>query len=92
VGIFSDVLVVGIFSPKVVGVVSWLKYTRRNKGVIRYAFLLGTSPEDQEIKKENSQTKDIILGNVHDAYSNLTYKTLMGFQWALTFCNQTKFS
>lgn len=70
---------------------TWLKYTRQNKGVIRYAFLLGKSPEDQEIKKENSQTKDIILGNFHDAYSNLTYKTLMGLQWALTFCNQTKF-
>ena len=70
---------------------TWLKYTRQNKGVIRYAFLLGTSPEDQEIKKENSQTKDIILGNFHDAYSNLTYKTLIGLQWALTFCNQTKF-
>ena len=34
---------------------TWLKYIKQNKGVIRYAFLLGTSPEDQEIKKENSQ-------------------------------------
>jgi hypothetical protein len=38
---------------------TWLKYIKQNKGVIRYAFLLGTSPEDQEIKKEKENSQRI---------------------------------
>ncbi|CAC5371968.1 B3GALT1 [Mytilus coruscus] len=47
--------------------------------------------ETEEIKKENSITKDIVLGNFKDSYSNLTLKTIMGFQWTVRHCKNAKF-
>ncbi|XP_071144668.1 beta-1,3-galactosyltransferase 1-like isoform X1 [Mytilus edulis] len=70
---------------------TWLTHTKMNKGNIRYVFLLGESPMTKELEKENLQTKDIILGNFKDAYNNLTYKTLMGYQWATQHCRNAQF-
>lgn len=70
---------------------TWLTHTNMNKGHIRYVFLLGESPMTKELENENVQTKDIILGNFKDAYNNLTYKTLMGYQWATKHCKNAQF-
>ncbi|XP_052081856.1 beta-1,3-galactosyltransferase 5-like [Mytilus californianus] len=70
---------------------TWLTHTKMNKGHIRYVFLLGESPMTKELENENVQTKDIILGNFKDAYNNLTYKTLMGYQWATKYCKNAQF-
>ncbi|CAG2185052.1 B3GALT1 [Mytilus edulis] len=70
---------------------TWLKYAKMTKEKIRYIFLIGESPETEEIKKENSITKDIVLGDFKDSYSNLTFKTIMGFQWIVKHCNNAKF-
>ncbi|XP_071144677.1 beta-1,3-galactosyltransferase 5-like [Mytilus edulis] len=70
---------------------TWLTYAKKNNGNIRYIFLLGESPMTKELEKENLQTKDIILGNFKDAYNNLTYKTLMGYQWATQHCKHAQF-
>ncbi|XP_076105737.1 beta-1,3-galactosyltransferase 5-like [Mytilus galloprovincialis] len=70
---------------------TWLRHTKNNTGNIRYVFLLGESPRTKELEKENFQTKDIILGSFKDAYNNLTFKTLMGFQWANKRCPNAQF-
>ncbi|VDI73146.1 beta-1,3-galactosyltransferase 1 [Mytilus galloprovincialis] len=70
---------------------TWLKHTKMNKGNIRYVFLLGESSMTKELEKENVQTKDIILGSFRDTYNNLTYKTLMSFQWATKHCKNAQF-
>ncbi|CAC5405496.1 B3GALT1 [Mytilus coruscus] len=70
---------------------TWLTFSEKNKGNIRYAFLLGESVKFKEIEKENYLTKDIVLGNFKDTYNNLTLKTLMGFQWTVKHCKNAKF-
>ncbi|XP_076094966.1 beta-1,3-galactosyltransferase 1-like [Mytilus galloprovincialis] len=70
---------------------TWLKHTKMNKGNIRYVFLLGESPMTKQLEEENLQTMDIILGSFQDTYNNLTYKTLMSFQWATKHCRNAKF-
>lgn len=70
---------------------TWLTHTHHNKGQVRYVFLLGKSQANVEIYQENERTKDIILADFQDAYSNLTLKTLMGFQWTLQYCRTAKF-
>ncbi|XP_063425998.1 beta-1,3-galactosyltransferase 5-like [Mytilus trossulus] len=70
---------------------TWLKHAKMTKEKIRYIFLIGESPETEEIRKENSITKDIVLGNFKDSYSNLTLKTIMGYQWTVKHCNNAKF-
>lgn len=70
---------------------TWLTYTKNNTGKLRHAFLLGESHLDKELKKENFLTKDIIMGNFKDAYHNLTLKSVMGLQWTVKFCNNTKY-
>ncbi|XP_071167441.1 beta-1,3-galactosyltransferase 5-like [Mytilus edulis] len=70
---------------------TWLRHTKNNKGNIRYVFLLGESPMTKELEEENLQTMDIILGSFKDAYNNLTYKTLMSFQWATKRCQNAQF-
>ncbi|XP_063439527.1 beta-1,3-galactosyltransferase 5-like [Mytilus trossulus] len=70
---------------------TWLKHTKMNKGNIRYVFLLGESHMTKELEEENFQTMDIILGGFKDTYNNLTYKTLMSFQWATKHCRNAQF-
>ncbi|XP_076101529.1 beta-1,3-galactosyltransferase 1-like [Mytilus galloprovincialis] len=70
---------------------TWLKHTKMNKGNIRYVFLLGESQMTKELEEENFQTMDIILGSFKDTYNNLTYKTMMSFQWATKHCRNAQF-
>ncbi|XP_008210014.1 beta-1,3-galactosyltransferase 5 [Nasonia vitripennis] len=63
---------------------------------VRRIFLLGTLDEKAQVKtgvtqpaieNEAQRFKDIIQGNFVEAYKNLTYKHLMGLQWAVDKCS-----
>ncbi|XP_053406081.1 beta-1,3-galactosyltransferase 1-like [Mercenaria mercenaria] len=73
---------------------TWLSFTRKNTANVRYAFLLGdrsdTVVQTSDIK-ENAKHKDIVKGNFVDSYRNLTYKTILGLQWAVSFCSSARF-
>ena len=73
---------------------TWLTYSRGNTVSVRYAFLLG-EVKDQKLRdkvmKENNHFRDILKESFIDSYANLTYKTIMGFKWAITKCSVAKF-
>ena len=73
---------------------TWLTYSKTNRGNVRYAFLLGQVKDVKQrddVLKESKKFGDIIKENFVDVYSNLTYKTIMGFKWAATKCSVAKF-
>lgn len=68
---------------------TWLSYTKNNSANVRYAFLLGETNETrykQAVLNENQRFRDIIKEDFIDKYTNLTYKTIMGFKYAATKC------
>ena len=72
---------------------SWLTPTTNNTSNVRYAFLLGEIKDRKlqaDIMRENDAFKDIIKEDFVDVYSNLTYKTIMGFKWAAIKCGVAK--
>ena len=72
---------------------TWLTHTKNNTANVRYAFLLGEVKDTklkEDIAKESGVYNDIIKEDFVDVYSNLTYKTIMGFKWAATKCGVTK--
>ncbi|XP_060567640.1 beta-1,3-galactosyltransferase 1-like [Ruditapes philippinarum] len=73
---------------------TWLSYSKNNTGNIRYAFLLGKPTNDvfhETVVQENNVYHDIIKEDFIDTYMNLTYKTIMGFKWVVTFCPTAKY-
>ncbi|XP_053391641.1 beta-1,3-galactosyltransferase 1-like [Mercenaria mercenaria] len=73
---------------------TWLNYTRKNTANVRYVFLLGDRSDygaQMSDIKENAKYKDIIKGSFIDTYRNLTYKTILGLKWAVSFCSTAKF-
>lgn len=67
---------------------------------LRQVFLLATATKNQtgykyitqdKIVQENIEFGDIIQGNFEEAYRNLTYKHVMGLNWAINYCNFVKF-
>lgn len=72
---------------------TWLTYSKNNTANVRYAFLLGEVADvglKEAVQKESEIFGDIIKENFVDTYGNLTYKTVMGFKWASSYCNVTK--
>ena len=72
---------------------TWLTHTKNNTANVRYAFLLGEVKDNKlqaDIMKESGVYNDIIKEDFVDVYSNLTYKTIMGFKWAATKCGVIK--
>ena len=72
---------------------TWLTYSKNNTASVRYAFLLGEIKNTKlkaDIIKESDLYRDIIKEDFLDVYSNLTYKTIMGFKWAATKCGVAK--
>ena len=68
---------------------TWLTYSQNNSANVRYAFLLGEVPDSklqEKVLQESQQFGDIIKEDFIDAYTNLTYKTIMGFKWASSRC------
>ena len=73
---------------------TWLTLSKNNKGNARYAFLLGEIDDaklGEAVIKENQVYKDMIKEDFKDSYGNLTYKTIMGFKWAVTRCKDVRF-
>ncbi|XP_076182799.1 beta-1,3-galactosyltransferase 5 [Ptiloglossa arizonensis] len=55
-------------------------------------FLIGSSEEYQaRLEEENRKYKDLIQGNFHDAYRNMTYKHVMALKWATYHCRSAKY-
>lgn len=72
---------------------TWLNYTRNNTSNVRYVFLLGSVGNDalaKTVDEENKLYNDIVKEDFRDSYKNLTYKTVMGFKWALKYCSSAK--
>ena len=72
---------------------TWLTHSKNNTSNIRYAFLLGEIKDAKlkaDVVKESDLFRDIIKEDFVDVYSNLTYKTIMGFKWAATKCGVAK--
>ncbi|XP_060080369.1 beta-1,3-galactosyltransferase 1-like [Ylistrum balloti] len=59
---------------------------------IKKVFLLGYDGINQtQINMESQTFGDIIQEDFVDVYRNNTFKTIMGFNWALTFCTKLMF-
>ncbi|XP_071790347.1 beta-1,3-galactosyltransferase 5-like [Asterias amurensis] len=57
-------------------------------------FLLGESTDPiirKQIQEENREFHDLIQEDFIDAYTNLTYKNMMGLKWVSMYCPQTSF-
>ncbi|KAK3605449.1 hypothetical protein CHS0354_001417 [Potamilus streckersoni] len=73
---------------------TWLKYTNKNTGNVRYSFLLGEVPDENVrnlVEMENKIHSDIIKEDFVDTYRNLTYKTMMAFKYSITKCSHAKY-
>ncbi|XP_060072866.1 beta-1,3-galactosyltransferase brn-like [Ylistrum balloti] len=69
---------------------SWGKDPSPN---IRIVFLLGnTDGANQKlIREESKKYSDVVQEDFRDRYINNTYKTIMGFNWGVTFCSNASF-
>lgn len=59
-------------------------------------FLLGLAPSDKyttqkSIEDESHRFGDLVQGNFHEAYRNLTYKHVMGYKWVSENCPHAKY-
>lgn len=73
--------------------VTWgQKRTWLGKNVLTL-FLIGKDDErwNQSIEEEYAQYGDIISQNFIESYNNLTFKTIMGFQWISEFCPNAEY-
>ncbi|XP_033728027.1 beta-1,3-galactosyltransferase brn-like [Pecten maximus] len=65
---------------------TWGNVTGMN---VEIAFLLGyRADQKNDVTKEMELYGDIVQENFEDSYMNNTYKTIMGFNWAVQYCNQ----
>ncbi|XP_025110599.1 uncharacterized protein LOC112574023 [Pomacea canaliculata] len=73
---------------------NWGDVTANNTANFRLVFLLGTSPNADvmsKVKKEASVFGDMLVGHFNDHYFNLTFKTMMGVNWAVKYCSHASF-
>ncbi|XP_046327800.1 beta-1,3-galactosyltransferase 1-like [Haliotis rufescens] len=73
---------------------TWSSISRNNTGSVRYVFLLGIVEDYSLIKsvqEESQQMEDLLMEDFFDSYANLTYKTIMGYKWANTYCPHARF-
>ena len=65
------------------------------KSKAKVIFLLGRSNEsivNLKIKNESLKYGDIVQNDFMDTYYNLTIKTIMGFKWVSSFCQNAKYT
>jgi len=43
------------------------------------------------LQQESEEFNDIIQGDFHDSFRNLTIKDIMFMRWMTTYCSQVKF-
>ena len=69
---------------------TWASYSNNNAGRrVRHVFLFGggwNRTEQGILDTESQKYKDILQEDFVDSYYNLTYKVVMGLQWALNDC------
>ena len=71
---------------------TWGKKILQSIPDMKYAFLLGHAHNLQYIVDiEQEIYNDIIQEDFHEAYRNNTYKTIMGFNWIVEYCNQAQY-
>ena len=75
---------------------SWANERLQQSSRTKLVFLLGQLPAldsklERQVEQEFLAHRDLVSGNFVDSYRNLTYKHLMGFNWALQFCSQARF-
>lgn len=74
---------------------SWGFERRFSDVPIRTIFMLGTNPNDAElqskIEEEIVEYGDIVQAKFIDSYYNNTIKTMMGFNWIMSNCLNSKF-
>lgn len=61
---------------------------------IKMLFMLGSVENDttqMKLLEENKVHGDLVQGNFHDAYRNMTYKHVMVFKYAIYYCPQAKY-
>ncbi|KAI0234287.1 Lactosylceramide 1,3-N-acetyl-beta-D-glucosaminyltransferase A [Lamellibrachia satsuma] len=61
----------------------------------RVVFLLGlpkNNDTQETLRAEFAQHGDIVQGNFHDDYRNLTLKGIMGLKWISTYCAQAQYA
>ena len=59
----------------------------------RVAFLIGETPNllvTKKIREEAAKYKDIVQGQFHDTYRNLTLKGVMGLRWTALHCSHAR--
>ena len=85
-------LVIMIFSsPKNVENRKYIRKTwAKDFNTITHIFLLGIT-RHQGILKEAGDYGDILMGEFHDTYKNLTLKTIMGYEWFHSNCHHVDF-
>ncbi|XP_033757411.1 beta-1,3-galactosyltransferase brn-like [Pecten maximus] len=69
---------------------TWGKHMPSN---VRIVFLLGNTDEENQkrIREESEKYSDVIQEDFLDKYHNNTYKTIMGFNWGVTYCSSASF-
>lgn len=74
--------------------VRWnIKSNREFSGNFTLVFLIGqplNSSTNELIGEESNFYGDLVQGNFTDTAFNTTYKTIMGFQWAIKNCHQAQ--
>ena len=61
---------------------------------IQYVFLIGINSNvtvNEMVNQESIVYHDIVMGRFPESYTNLCVKTLMGMQWASSFCTNAKY-
>ena len=74
---------------------TWASRTLFKHRIIERVFLMGRSDKpdlEAKILAESHRYGDIIQGDFHDDYRNLTLKALMGLKWVATYCEQAEFA
>ena len=70
---------------------------REYKGFnIRLVFVVGQlsgldQRTDHLVRKESAKMNDMVIGDFHDTYYNLTAKTLFGMNWVRKYCSNSQF-
>lgn len=73
---------------------SWGYEHRFSDVEIRTVFLVGERNDSQlqvALKNESLKYGDMIQGNFKDSYYNNTFKTMLGMEWAVKYCKNSKF-
>ncbi|XP_064595965.1 beta-1,3-galactosyltransferase 5-like [Liolophura sinensis] len=73
---------------------TWGRICRRPDSNIACVFMIANTPNlylNQQVFKESLKHEDIVIFSFMDAYTNLTFKSLMGLRWSQQFCPQASY-